>query len=386
LLTPLTRLRLAVASCQHWEAGYYAAYADLARRAVDLVVHLGDYVYESPDSGAAALDAGRIVRRHPPGEAVTLADYRRRYALYKSDPDLQAAHASAPWAVVWDDHEVVNDYTGEAIDGATAPPDFLERRAAAYRAYYEHMPLRAAARPSGADARLYRRLVFGDLLSLYLLDTRQYRSTPPCGRGIQEPCPTVNDPAATMLGPEQEDWLLTGLAGSGATWNAIGQQIMMARLDLQIGEGLSIHDRLWDAYPAARRRFLGHLNEAAVANPVVLTGDIHSSWVNDLRADYDDQSSPVVATEFVGTSISSGGDPTLAERLQLGAFAATLGQENPHVRYFDGVHRGYVLHDISPELWRADYRLAERVQQPNAVVGTAASFVVESGRPGVVGT
>jgi alkaline phosphatase D len=380
----LDRLRVAVASCQNWEDGLYTAYADLARQEVDLVLHLGDYVYEGVDSGEVALQTGGIVRRHPPFEAITLADYRRRYALYKSDPHLQAAHAAAPWVTIWDDHEVVNDYAAEAIDGRLAAPEFLDRRAAAYQANYEHLPLRADARPSGATSRRFRRLAFGDLLALHLLDTRQYRSLPPCGPGIQEPCPEWNDPAATMLGAEQETWLAEGLAASPATWNVIGQQILMARLDLQTGSGATVHDRIWDAYPAARARLLTNLNEAAVPNPIVLTGDIHSSWVNDLHLDAVDPASPLVATEFVGTSVTSGGDPTPALRLQYRAFAATLGTENPHVRYFDGERRGYVLHDISPKLWRARYRHVAAVKEEGSPVETAATFVVEAGRPGVL--
>ena len=368
--SPAERLRFAFASCQHYEQGYFTAYRHMAGDDLDLVFHLGDYIYEYEGRD------GRV-RRHTGDEIELLDDYRNRYALYRSDPDLQAAHAAFPWVVTWDDHEVDNNYADAVSEEEGLPAElFLRRRAVAYRAYYEHMPLRRASRPAGPNLQLYRAFAWGDLAGFHVLDTRQYRTDQPCGDRRGAVCDGVLDPAATLLGETQERWLLNGLAGSTARWNVIPQQVMMARIDFTPGAGESLSMDVWSGYEAARRRLMEFFAARRPANPLVLTGDIHSNWVADLKVDYRDAAAPVVGTELVGTSISSGGDGVdVPDRL-----AAVLA-ENPWVRFYNG-RRGYVRCDLTPGRCRADYQVVEYVTRPGGPLATRASFVVEDGRPG----
>ena len=363
-------LKFAFASCQHYESGLFTAYEHMAKEDLDLVVHLGDYIYEA---------AGREkqVRKHVGPELNTLADYRNRHAQYKTDPALQAAHAAFPWIVTWDDHEFANNCAGAISEKpGVSPADYLVRRAAAYKAYYEHMPIRRAALPDGPDCRLYRRIPFGGLAEFAVLDTRQYRTDQPCGDGTKAPCGGELDPAATLLGERQEKWLLDGLARSPATWNVLAQQVMMARVDQAPGETEKYSMDQWPGYEVNRRRILRFFQERKVSNPIVLAGDIHSNWVNDLALDFDGLGGQAVATEFVGTSISSGGDGTAKPRNHDAILA-----ENPCVK-FHNAQRGYVGCALSPKEWRSDYQVVEYVTRPGAPLVTRASFVVESGRPG----
>jgi alkaline phosphatase D len=367
----LDRLRFAFASCQHYEAGFFTAYKYMAEEELDLVVHLGDYIYEG---GAVA----ERQRRHNSPEIITLDDYRNRYALYKNDPHLKLAHAAFPWIVTWDDHEVDNNYAGDVPEDKQSREAFLERRAHAYQAYYEHMPLRRTSLPRGADMRLYRRLRFGDLAEFNVLDTRQYRTDQPCGDGNKTLCPEALDPKATIMGAEQERWLLKNLSGSKALWNVVAQQVMMARWDSAAGTDKRLSMDKWAGYQAGLNRFLDFLRERKPSNPVVITGDIHSNWVADLKADFDDPASAVVGTEFVGTSITSGGDgmdmrPDVEK--QMG--------ENPHIKFYNG-QRGYVRCDVNPKRWQSDYRVVAAVSKPDQPINTRASFVVENGKPGTV--
>jgi alkaline phosphatase D len=367
------QLRFAFASCQHYEAGYYAAYRHLADDAPQLVLHLGDYIYEGGVAGG--------VRSHGGGKPQSLAQYRRHHAVYKTDPDLQRAHASAPWIVTWDDHDVQNDYAGTHSAVDLREQTFLLRRAAAYQAYWEHLPLRASSRPRGPDAALYRRFAFGDLLSLQVLDTRQYRAPQPCGRWWQrggqvaEPCAARLAPEQTMLGPAQERWLLQGLDASRARWNLIAQQLLMAPLDEQPGAGQRWWTDSWDGYPAARTRILQHLHSRQIANPVVLGGDIHSFWATDLKLDFADPTSATVATEFVGTSVTSGG--------QSQDFFSRLLPDNPHIRYFEGRRRGYARCELSRDRWRTEFIGLDDVRNAGSAAAVVAAFEVEPGRPGV---
>lgn len=367
----LDRLRFAFASCQHYETGFFTAYKHMVGEDLDLVVHLGDYIYE----GAPVAERPR---RHNSPEIISLEDYRNRYALYKSDPDLKLAHAAFPWIVTWDDHEVDNNYAGDIPEDKQSRRAFLERRAHAYQAYYEHMPLRRSSLPRGSDMRLYRRLRFGDLAEFNVLDTRQYRSDQPCGDGRKALCPEALNPQATMLGAQQEQWLFNNLDKSKTLWNVIAQQVMVAKLDLEQGPELRMSMDKWCAYPAALNRFMKFLRERKPSNPVVITGDIHSNWVADLKANFDDPSSAIVGTEFVGTSITSGGDGVDmrpdTER-QMG--------ENPHIKFFNS-QRGYVRCDVNPKLWRTDFRIVAAVTKPSEPISTRASFVVENGKPGTV--
>jgi alkaline phosphatase D len=364
------RLRFAFASCQKYEMGHYTAYEHMAREDLDLVVHLGDYIYEKGDDKQA-------VRPHGTTELFTLDDYRNRYALYKTDPALQAAHAMAPWIVTWDDHEVSNNYAGttpefpEKMDPAT----FLQRRAAGYQAYYEHMPLRRSAQPSGPDMLLHRRLEFGALASFHVLDTRQYRTDQPQGDGMKPPGPALLDPVGTMLGNRQREWLFDGLERSPASWNILAQQVMMGRADREAGPGESYAMDKWTGYEFERRRVLRHFRDRRITNPVIITGDIHQNWANELAPDFDRPDAPNVAVEFVGTSISSGGDGV--DRPE---YLASLLAENPSVKYHNS-ERGYVRCEITRQTMRTDYRTVPYITRPGAPLKTRASFTVETGRP-----
>lgn len=364
-----SRLRFAFASCQHYETGYYTAYDHMAREDLDLVFHLGDYIYEGGIGTTGP-------RRHNSKEIYSLEDYRNRLALYKSDAALRTMHAAAPWIVTWDDHEVDNNYANDiSEEKGVAPEQLLRRRAAAYKAYYEHMPLRRASLPHGPDLKLHRRVAYGTLAEFFVLDTRQYRTDQPCGDGNKPPCDEVMNPAATLLGRRQRNWLFDGLDRSKATWNVLAQQIMMARVDRTPGAVAAYSMDQWPGYEVERRQVLKHFQTRRISNPVVLAGDIHTNWANELLVDFDNLESRAVATEFVGTSISSSGDgvnvPKNIDALQ---------SENPFVK-FHNAERGYVRCEVTPAQWRSDYRVVEYVTRPGAPLVTRRSFVVETGRP-----
>ena len=358
------RLRFAFASCQHYESGFYTAYEHMAQEDLDLVIHLGDYIYEKSSSKTTP------VRKHGDGTITTLDGYRRRHALYHTDPALQKMHQQVPWIVTWDDHETWNDMAGTT----QRSDDQLRRRAAAYQAYYEHMPLRRSSLPTGPDMLLYRRLQFGDLADFFVLDTRQYRSLQPQG-DLRKQVAQALEPGRTILGDAQRDWLFGGLRQSGAKWNVLAQQVMMAHVDRTEGPKVGYLMDKWDGYGAERAKVLKFLDEEKIRNPVVLTGDIHSNWANDLLADFDQPDSKGIATEFVGTSISSSGDGA-AEPKAL----QSIYSENPFVK-FHNKERGYVRCEVTPDQWRTDYRTVPYVTKPGAPVNTRASFIVESGRP-----
>lgn len=365
----LDRFRFAFASCQNWEQGYYAAYKHMARENLDLVVFLGDYIYEGAPRATA-------LRPHEgQGEPVTLEEYRNRHAQYKSDSDLQASHAAFPWLVTWDDHEVDNNWADEIPQDPDeqSPEAFLARRAIAFQAYYEHMPLRESSMPMGIDMQLYRRFTFGDLVEFNVLDTRQYRTDQPCNDDIEPRCEAAFDPNATMTGEKQEQWLFQGLANSKAIWNVLAQQVVFTQHDWAVGAETAFNVDAWDGYVAARQRILDFLHKQHPSNPVVITGDTHSSWVSDLKADFNNPDSDTVGTEFVGTSISSGFGAS--DRIE-----AAL-PESPWVKYFNGRQRGYVSCELTRDRWRTDYRLLPQspatgptITDPNAPVVTAASF------------
>jgi alkaline phosphatase D len=368
------RLRFAFASCQQFEQGYYAAYRHMAAEDVDLVVFLGDYIYES--------SWGRNhVRMHPGPEPTTLIGYRNRHALYKTDPDLRAMHAQAPWLFSWDDHEVSNDYAG--TQGQYLQADFVQRRAAAYRAYYEHMPLERAMLPRGSAMRLYERFAWGRLASFHMLDDRQYRHVQVCpnpnrggGSSVVDDsaCPERNDPGRSLLGAEQEQWLRAGLDASVARWNVLGQQTLMAQLDRTPGPGATHWTDSWDGYPAARRRLLDFVAERKPNNVLVVGGDVHSHWVCDLKQDFARSEAPVVATEFCGTSITSQG--RAQER------NVALLPDNPHVKYVNSERRGYVVMELTAQSCQARLRGLDNEKLRESGIATQASFAVEDGRPG----
>lgn len=371
--TPTQRLAFAVASCQQYEQGYYVAYRHMAREPLDLVVHVGDYIYE-------ASWGRQHVRAHGAPDPFTLDEYRNRHALYKSDPDLQAAHAAFPWLVTWDDHEVQNDYANDRSEDLLPREVFLERRAAAYQAYYEHMPLPAWARPRGSAMRLYSSAAFGDLAHFCVLDDRQFRSHQACaaaGRGgstvvRDDACPERRDPARTMLGETQERWLADTLGRSRARWNVIAQQTLMAQVARPGDAGVGYWTDGWDGYPAARQRLL----EAArrVTNPLVVGGDLHMATVADLKTDFNDPASPVVATELLCPSITSQGPS--ARRTD------AIVRENPHIRFANGTRHGYATVELTPRSCVLRMRTVGTVKEQNASIGDLAVFAVEEGRPG----
>ncbi|MFI7272359.1 alkaline phosphatase D family protein [Streptomyces sp. NPDC049879] len=375
----------AFASCQCWYEGFYTAYRHMAAEDLDFVVHLGDYLYEY-GVGANGGVRGMTLDASFQHETYSLTDYRNRHALYRLDPDLQAAHLAFPWILTWDDHEVENNWAGDTaqIDKDGFPDDdpasFRARKTAAFQAYYEHLPLRLPQKPTGSSAQLYRRLAFGDLLGLHVLDTRSYRDDQVCGDGTKPGCDAErSDPARTMLGPGQERWLLDGLEASGARWNVLANQTLVAQVDHDpdpavVSSGLD----MWDGYAAARDRLLGGMHRRGVSNPVVLTGDIHRSVVADLKLDFDDPDSPVVATEFAGTSVSSGGDGTAMDTFGFDWMAPGV---NPHLKWHNS-QRGYTVCRASEADFTADYRVLPYVSSPGSGVTTPARFVVEDGRPG----
>ena len=366
-----SHLKFAFASCQNWEAGLWTAYDHMLAEDPDLVVHLGDYIYEGPARPTA-------VRQHNGLEIMSLSDYRNRHALYKTDPAIQKMHTHCPWILTWDDHEVDNNYANDVPEDKQTRTEFLERRANAYQAYYEHMPLRAASLPHGSTMQMYRRVPYGGLVDFAVLDTRQYRTDQPCGDGTKAPCEGVFDPKATIMGDVQEAWLKETLDKSPAKWNIIANQVLMARIDQKPGPEEALSMDQWSGYEVCRDRLMKFLAERKPSNPIVITGDIHSNWVADLKVDWKDEKSPVVGTEFTGTSISSGGDG-VDERPTTKAVYA----ENPHLKMFNG-QRGYVMVTLSDTQCRADYRVVPFVTRPGAPIRTHSSWVVENGRRGVL--
>ncbi|QGV80913.1 alkaline phosphatase D family protein [Streptomyces ficellus] len=372
-------LKLAAVSCQAYHDGYFTAYRHLADEDLDAVFHLGDYLYEYAvnATGGARAYTDRRLPAHFNRETVTLEDYRLRYGLYKSDPDLRAAHAAHPFVVTWDDHETENNYADGTPENVVPPEEFLLRRAAAYRAYWENQPLRVPQRPTGPDMRLYRRLRFGRLAQFDILDTRQYRSDQAYGDGWQTPGPESEDPARTMTGATQERWLLDGWKNSTATWNVLPQQVTFAQRRNVPGPHFKLSMDAWDGYPASRKRVLDGAAAAGVDNLVVLTGDVHVGYAFDLKADFDDPESRTVGTEIVATSIASGKDGA-----DKPANHDDLTRANPHLKFSNG-RRGYVTVTLTGEQARADFRTVFAVTTPGAPVTTAASFVTEAGDPGL---
>lgn len=364
------KLKFAFASCQHFETGYYPAYEYMQGEGLDVVFHLGDYIYEY-----GGID--KRVRKHVGKEIVSLDDYRVRHAQYKTDPDLQAMHQACPWVVTWDDHEFDNNCAGcisEEKDVAAA--DFLVRRAGAYKAYYENMPLRRSCLPKGPDMQLYRSVKFGRLAEFFVLDTRQYRSDQPCGDGNKPPCDDCLGEKQTLLGDAQEAWLNQQMAASAGNWNVLAQQVMMAPVDRNAGEEVARSMDQWPGYETNRRRVLRSFEERKVPNPVVLAGDIHTNWVNDLDIDFDGSASRTVATEFVCTSLSSGGNGVIK-----GKDHDKVVAQNPFVKLWNA-ERGYVSCVVTPQQWTSHYRVTPDVTKRHLPTLTRASFVVEAGRPG----
>ncbi len=357
----------AVANCQNYAGGQYAAHRDLAEQEPDFVVWLGDYIYE--DSGVPGND-DPTARTHLGPEPTTLEQYRNRYARYKSDPHLQAAHAVCPWFVIWDDHEVENNYASLVPQAEADARAFADRRFAAYQAWWEHQPVRLDPPIADQEYRIYRVVHWGELMNLALLDGRQYRTDQACGDvtlSIDPACAEITSATRTMLGDDQEAWLYEMLDASTSMWNAIGNQVVFA--DATFGEAVLNYDQ-WDGYPLQRQRILQHLADASVPNVVVLTGDIHLAAVAQLRAGDRGVGTPV-GVEFITTSISSEG--------LIGDELTDVLKSFPNLVDAELSHRGYSLHTVTPQRWIADYRYVTDVSRADSEVTSLGSYVVESG-------
>jgi alkaline phosphatase D len=362
------RLRFGLGSCQMFEQGYFVAHRHAQAEDLDLMVFLGDYIYESSWGSD-------LIRRHRGGEPRTLAEYRVRHAQYKTDPDLRHLHAAVPWISMWDDHEVANDYAdwrSEDLDR-----DFIARRAAGYQAYFEHMPLRASQRPRGADARMYARTDWGRLARIHLVDGRQYRTPQACprrGRGGANNvpggrCRELFDRDRTMLGATQERWLADGLRRTPERWNVVGEATLVAPAGVGEGDERVYWTDAWDGYPAARDRLLGAVQDAGARSTLMISGDAHTNYVADLR-----RGEEIVATEFCGTSITSQGRPQ--------AQTDEIRASNPHIHLANSERRGYVVFDVAPAQVRARLRVVGDVRDRETGVDTLATFTVAAGRPG----
>ncbi|SFA95051.1 alkaline phosphatase D [Amycolatopsis marina] len=364
-------LSFAMASCQAWYHGHFTAYRHLAEEELDVVFFLGDYIYEY------AINSGNLWREGVslgPGhdaEVRTLEQYRLRYSLFKSDPHLQRAHARAPWVTTWDDHEVQNNYAGLNSQYGISREDFARQRAVAYRAYYENMPLRRKAIPRGPDMRLYRRMGWGRLADFHVLDTRQYRDNFPEDQAER------TDPSRSILGAEQERWLVDGLRRSGSTWNVLAQQVVMAQIDRDMGPGKTFSMDQWDGFAANRDRVFDAVRRFGVDNLVVLSGDIHRHVAAELKADFTDPGSATIGSELVVTSVGSDGDGAPTDNY------TDLWLSNPHVKFYDG-RRGYVHCTMTPEQLSSRFKVVDHVRRDDtAPVSTVARFVTEAGTPGL---
>jgi alkaline phosphatase D len=372
----------AFVSCQNFSDGYFTSYAEVAAASdVEAIIFLGDYIYEGPGGQP------RIRQHIPPRDILSLDDYRIRHGQYKTDPDLQAAHAAHPWLVTWDDHEFKNNYADEDID--PDPVGGVEavraRRAAAYRAYWEHMPLARARKPVGPDLQLYRRFTWGKLATFNVLDGRQYRSDQPltctlAQRDSSGYCPDDLNPARTMLGAGQRDWLLADLAATKARWNILAQQTAFSPINrataVTAPRRFTNPADYWDGYVAERQQIIDWLVERETPNVVVLTGDTHQNWVRDVPRHYSSFENPV-ATELMCTSISTGGDFDRPQDRIL-RFEDPV---NPHI-HLQNNNRGYVRCTVTPDDWTSEYRIATTVAQPTSPMQSLATFVIANGTPG----
>jgi alkaline phosphatase D len=368
-------LHFVIASCQRYDAGRYAAWRQIASESPDLVLFLGDYIYEYPSLPTA-------LRQHEAGFPRTLDAYRARYATYQRDPQLQAAHAASPWLLVWDDHEVENDYAG--LQGNQLQTDFAAQRGAAYQAYWEHLPFPKAMRPTDGAMRLYGAHDWGRLARILALDDRQYRDPQACqkpGRGgsgtvTLKDCPALADPRRSLLGTAQEQWLAQAWAAD-RPWNLLAQQTLMTRFawsDPAGANGGAWWTDGWDGYAPARQRLLAPVAERKLGGVVVLGGDVHAHYVTDLKADFANARSATLATEFCGSSISSVG-------LDQARIDAVLPL-NPHVHWGRADRRGYIGFRLDAKQIDARLMVVADALDAASPVTESARFVVEAGKPG----
>ena len=370
------RVRFAIAGCQQYEQGYYTAHRRLAEDNPDFVFCYGDYIYEGRGNRVWNSAKGPVenVRQHFGGEIYSLDDYRRRYAQYKMDADLQAAHAAAPWFVVWDDHEIDNNWVTDLDQDGVDPKVFNLRRQAAVQAYFENMPLRPSSFPVGTTIQLYRRASFGGLMDLNLLDTRQFRSNQPCGDRFGT-CAEIEAAKAEVLGLKQEKWLIDGLSASKARWNVLAQQIMVMDLDRDPGPGSAVNPDSWAGYRTPRNRLLKQIRDRKIANPIVLTGDEHQNYAGELHLDGANPEGAPIGTEFVTTSISSSGDG-VDQRDDM----AKIQVVNPQLK-FNNAQRGYAICEVTPERWTTEFKVLDAITRRDGRLTTRAKLAVEAGNP-----
>lgn len=387
-----TSVRFITTSCAHYEQGFFSAYRHLAADRPDIVFALGDYIYESSWGW-------RRVRAFDVKEAQSLDDYRRRYAQYRLDPDLQLAHRACPWVFTWDDHEVENDYSGVLSEDASCSSDheraaFITRRAAAYQAYFEHLPIRSSRLSPGGALRVNDSFAWGDLARFIVLDNRQFRSVQACaspatiqscdmqrrvglttGGGemidpLEPACRlALQDPRHTMLGFEQEAWLAHEFGAARQHWTVLAQSLVFADIRDGTPERPRLYSDTWAGYPQARQRLLAAAAKHRIRNLVVASGDVHSFWVNEIPG----PDSRPAATEFVTSSIAT----------QTNHRPGALNALNPHIRYHEGRHSGYVRFDLDTERLRADLIGVENIRDPASPRIELARFEVLSGSPQV---
>jgi len=359
-----SKLRFGVAGCQDYQSGYYTAFRHLAGEELAFVFHYGDYIYEyGPDSPA--------VRQHASPLISSLDDYRRRYAQYKADADLQSAHAAHSFFVTFDDHEVRNDWAGDIDDDDNVPPEvFRLRRQSAFQAWYEHMPVRRSQWPNGSEIQMYRRARFGDLAEFDFLDTRQFRTNQPCGDGYRVACADVTSAKAHMISAEEEAWLMQNLQSRDARWNVVAQQVMMMSLDRRWEKEDAPRKLLnldsWAGYEAQRERLLARMS--GLNNVVVITGDEHTNYAGLLH----DRDRPV-AVEFVSTSITSDGDGQ-----DIPGWGPKFMANNPQLKFINN-QRGYLTCDVTPGEWHTNFMVVDKVSTPDGKLRKRATLAVAHG-------
>jgi alkaline phosphatase D len=375
----VAQVKFGVLGCQAYESGYYTAHRKIAAEDLDFIYCYGDYIYEGRGNRIyGGTDPQENPRVHVGGEVYTVTDYRQRYAQYTMDTDLQASRQSAAWFCVYDDHEVDNNWVGDIDQDGVPAEVFLLRRAAAMQAFYEHMPLRRSSFPRGSAMQLYRRAAYGDLLDVHLLDTRQFRTDQPCDDRYNANCSAIDAREAQVLGEAQEAWLFDGLGRSRAKWNTLAQQVMVMDLDRNPGDDYGVNPDSWAGYRVPRARLLSHIRDRRIDNVVVLTGDEHQNYAGELHIDGRNPEGAPIATEFVTTSISSGGDG-VDQRPDM----ARVQAANPQLK-FNNAQRGYSICDVTPERWQTEFKVLDQIHDRNGVLSTRAKFAVEAGDPRLV--
>ena len=363
---PVDGISFAVTSCQRWEDGFFTPHEHLAEENIDVVFHVGDYIYEYGEQD-------NVVRELTGTEIIDLASYRNRYALYRSDPALQKAHAAFPWKVVWDDHEVDNNYTIEDDN-----PEFIRRQAEAFQAFYEHMPIRIPI-PTSHEVHLYHAFKWGSLAKFIILDTRQYRDEHACEDTEESGCPDVNDDSRTVLGTQQRQWLSEKLDEDDTTWNVIVQQIVMGNFKIN-GELLNYD--MWDGYPPARQSIMDEVEQKSVANFLVISGDIHIGGIALLHSDVEDFDSKIIGVEVVTPSLTSN-----SRELESTGPLLEFGLNNlENISYVNATKRGYVVIDMNEQQSVVRYRLVDTVEVESSPIQTTAEYSILADSLKVVAT